>query len=142
VSIRRERVIRAIDLATRLEITDPETMSDADWRKLSDEVLVAAGWESGGLHGGLLFWYSPATGHAFEDGQQPDPARDLNAIVALVPEGYEVTMNFGTVDGKPYADARLGRDILGEDDWPRAAAATPALALSAALVRAAGTGEG
>jgi hypothetical protein len=111
-------------------------------RELSDECLLAVGWTTaevylgGGLHG--TRWYAP-NGSSFGD-NRPDPSQNLqDALDLMKPEGWSVKAYIHD-DISHMSVYRLGevknlaRDIAGgphDGD-----AATPALGLSAASLRA------
>lgn len=113
-------------LAARLEAA-PEGS-----RELSDAVLEAAGWERiDGTDETRPLWITKNQG-AWYEGDQPHPTRDLNAIVEMVRPGQ-----FFSIAG-PYKDGRYEAELAAGSSSKciSAEAATPALALSAALVRA------
>lgn len=109
----------------------------AGTRELSNRVLVALGWDCGGLHKCLLYWHNAPTGHSFEDGEQPDPSCSIDDIVALFPPTFLPSFYPGQCDDGSLV--YVGQAIQGDDpaapDAP-AVAATPALALCVALLEA------
>lgn len=76
--------------------------------------------------------HAVAFGQIIGDRQTYTPwTRDLNAALALVPKGWSVHLHI--IPWKQYLSADLGN---GEDKVCRVQAATPALALTAAALRA------
>ena len=74
-------------LLSRLENEEPS-------RELADEVLLAFGWEI--KHTPTRkerFWRDPSTGVTLYDDQRPNTLTDMNAAMALVPEGMEWEMS-------------------------------------------------
>lgn len=102
------------DLAARLEAATEGS------RELSDEVLVACGWT---VDPGL-FWRKPDGWHCHDDA--PDPTRSVDDSIALIGE-------------RRWYIAASARDDMGgyfvQVGKPTAHAATPALALCAAIVK-------
>ena len=96
-------------------------------RELSDEVLVALGWRIGKPRRA----WAPNRDFYFDD-QVPDPTRNLQDIVDLVPEGHPWTLDsigiveMGTTTGKPVEGI----------------AATRALAMCIAILKAVEAGDG
>ena len=96
-------------------------------RELSDEVLLALGWRIGEPRRA----WAPNREFYFSD-QIPDPSRNLQDGVDLVPEGHPWTLDsigiveMGTTTGKPVEGI----------------APTLALALVIAIIKAMETGDG
>jgi len=136
-------------LAARLEAATEGS------RELSDAVLEAAGWERWNHSVGAKFETradgdlvcvdpgTPYAGFASPEGRLyrspaiPDPTRDLNAIVAMVEAAgwYVRIVSDRRLDGFGWY-AELADPALASQLGKRGTAATLALALSAALVRA------
>ncbi|KKK62212.1 hypothetical protein LCGC14_3006570, partial [marine sediment metagenome] len=101
-------------------------------RALSDRVLLALGYS---LKTRTLEWYTPAgvvIGHNSDWSRRPDPSRNLQCAVDLVPEGHPWTLDsigiveMGTTTGKPVEGI----------------AATRAIAMCIAILKAMEAGDG
>lgn len=119
------------NLAARIEASTEGTC------ELSEAMLVALGWEF--VEGTSDAW--PGLRKA-PDGtihrRQPDPTRSVDDAISLVPEGREWMIYRRS--GKILAEITV-HDADDGEEWyyvggPCGSAATPALSLSAALVRA------
>jgi hypothetical protein len=135
------------DLAARLEAATEGS------RELSNEVLRVCGWElTMPATSERVVWLEPTpSAHGYtlyaglmhEEGEQPDPTRDLNAIFTLVDQSdwpSYVLSSPGYDNGRLINKVRADlHHLLSSGGGPKvkAFAATPALALSAALVKAA-----
>lgn len=100
-------------------------------RELSDEVLRACGWDIV-IEGHWLRRYVPGGVYSWPLDEAPDPSRSIDDVVALLPEGFDwdrCRNGVATVH-----DLRPGMPYRGYEGW----AATPALALCAAIIRARG----
>lgn len=105
------------DLIARLEAATEGS------RELSDEVLVAL-WvtrDDG--------WVKP-NGDVCEWGDEPNCTESLDDALGLVPEGWG-----WMVEGR-HGKGQATVYLTGDEHWPLLAAATPALALCAAILRA------
>ena len=127
------------DLIARLEC------AKAGSRELSDEVLLACGWTITKDRGPQAMYISPANTGPVHQVYAPSPTEDLNAALALVPEGWGWILSryadiqlwlsgFTAVLEKPTGDGEW--EPLGFIAMPAVMAATPALALCAAILRA------
>lgn len=110
-------------------------------RKLSDECLLAAGFEYGAPVGpssyGMVGWKSPI-GTKYNDLDAPDPTRNLQDVLDwMVPGGAEYDIRAWTaVNGSEYATAIIYVGVSPEEGVESIMCATPALALTAAALRA------
>lgn len=81
-------------------------------RELSDEVLLACGWERQ-KHGPMYFrWHSP-NGRGFEGTDiqyRPDPTRSVDDALALVPEGW----TRGVLSWPGYDNGKLTADFRAD----------------------------
>jgi hypothetical protein len=128
-----------------------ESLTGRD-RNIANDVLYACGWTTHEIGEGdnrTTIWTAPR-GEEFTDGDQPDPTASLDAAMTLVPEGWGWSV--GDVHGPleaysgssvPWAEiwTRDDRDVQIPDmNWDGCRnhlnAATPALALTAASLRA------
>jgi hypothetical protein len=114
-------------------------------REIGMEVLLACGWvriSHGNFMGPLYGWRSPDRTIYFDDDnfdlRKWNPAQYLDVAMSLVPEGWRVAwMGETVIEGNDPWNVRLlekrfdGRARQSEGD-----AATPALALCAAALRA------
>lgn len=120
------------DLIARLEAATEGS------RELSDEVLRACGWTTDWLAEGSLHptWHAPG---CWPKGSivRPDVSRSLDDALALVPEGWRITVIGSTFTGSPSPRWRWLFQRFGlSGGEPYGEAATPALALCAAILRA------
>lgn len=124
------------ELIARLEA------AEAGSRELSDEVLVALGWrceeeEWIGRLGIIKVWYRP-NGEVVRIGCRPSPTESVDDALGLVPEGLIWSLG---IDGVG-PSAMIGEEFPGEYAIARQwyavvdSAATPALALCVAVLRA------
>lgn len=125
----------ATDLASEIEAATEGS------RELSDRVLEVLGWAVADDKNGRPFWWHPKQpkgwiGKSFTNGQQPHPTCSETDAFALVPPTMCVallTLPNGKVVAAMAPSASNEPPELGDNEC-----ATPALALSAALVRAVG----
>ena len=101
-------------------------------RELSNMILLALGWrERGGRARFLTHFAVSPDGAEIPWGDHPDPSRNLQAAVDLVPEGL------------PWDMESAGIVEMGTDNGPvEGIAATPALALCVAIIKAMEAGDG
>lgn len=121
-------------------------------RKLGREVLLACGWtksQRGHFLGPLYQWHAPSPSRTtFDDDHfaRYDPTSSLDAAMTLVPEGWVLSflsLNNARTTWTAMCWVTDAWTELGEGA-PSGEAATPALALCAAALkaRASHTGEG
>jgi hypothetical protein len=115
-------------------LRDLET-AEAGSRELSDRVLLALGW----MKDDYAPWLRPDGVYLNPRNGGCNPTEDLNACVALVPEGWAWLVQ--RVDAPGHASSAdlwipAQRTQGLKKERARADAATPALAFCAALVRA------
>ncbi len=110
-------------------------------RKLSDEMLLAHGWrpyEVGRFMGPIYYWHGP-NGESVSEERRPDPSRNLQDAVSLVPEGsgWSVEVDIHEASARiavPFEDH--GQRFISSDQTFRSDAKTPSLALCIAIIKA------
>lgn len=111
--------------------------AEAGSRELSDEVLLALGWMEGPLN--TTIWYRPDYS-VVPESENLEPTTNLQDAVDLVPEGWDWGAGYGHENGDPEGEevifAVVGKPDKGLSTPGEANAATPALALCAAILRA------
>lgn len=118
-----------IELAGRCEkATGPD-------REIANDVLFACGWTSHEFGEGdnrTTIWTAPR-GEEFTDGDQPDPTGSIDAAMTLVPEAHAASVEWSPrFPGYAWLYPPDNKDDVSFEGN----AATPALALCAAALRA------
>ena len=114
-------------------------------RNMSDRILIAHGWTVADNSSSSVYawvWRNP-DGIGVLSSALPDPSRDLSDTIALVQKGNFAIENFMIWPGEPVSLTILGTHNYGgerahkaEDGRWKGEAATPALAVSAASLKA------
>lgn len=94
-------------------------------RELSDEVLLALGWEQGQDD----HWFAPDNEVPVRGAYRPSPTEYVDDGMALVPDHFEAMARRAPGEYRSTAYVDIPKDLYGSR------ANTPALALSAAILR-------
>ncbi len=101
-------------------------------RELSDEVLKVFGWntiEAGPRGPATTKWLRPDNTGFVEN--RPDPTRNLQDAVALVPEGWNITIEIASFQNAAWLN-KAGESVKSDYGTNRA----PALSLCIAILKA------
>lgn len=126
-----------------LELAERCEKAEGPDRELGREVLLACGWrktQAGHFLGPIFLWSSPDWASSFDDDRfhRHDPTASIDAALTLVPDGTGHDPFWMLKASNPNNPSGCRAEIWAKDvSRPfRGKAATPALALCAAALRA------